>query len=38
VVISDLIPAVEGMLLEARDDETVLDRLLQAVQAGATQP
>lgn len=38
VVISDLIPAVEGMLLKAKDDETVLDRLLQAVQAGATRP
>ncbi len=34
VVISDLIPAVEGMLLKPKPDEAALKRLLQAVETG----
>lgn len=34
VVVSDLVPAVEGMLLKTREDKTLLDRLLQSVANG----
>ncbi len=38
IVISDLIPAVEGMLLDPREDQNASERLLQSVQHGAPSP